>query len=143
MRFWDSSAIVPLLCEEPASAGCRQLLRRDRRQVVWCLTRTEALSALCRQLPEDALAPADFDLAVRRTEQLAERWVSIDAVDVVQDAAERLLRVHTLRAADALQLGAALVAVAHRPKRRAFVTLDERLAVAAAREGFDVVIPAA
>lgn len=46
MMFWDSSAVVPILTEETASAECRKLLRADPVLMVWCLTRTELLSAL-------------------------------------------------------------------------------------------------
>jgi predicted nucleic acid-binding protein len=53
-----------------------------------------------------------------------------------------LLRVHPLRAADALQLAAAIIAADSEPRSLAFVTLDDRLARAAEREGFPVVEPA-
>lgn len=50
----------------------------------------------------------------------------------------RLLRIHELRAADALQLAAALVLAVFDPKTLPFVTLDACLATAAEREGFAV-----
>lgn len=50
----------------------------------------------------------------------------------------RLLRLHPLRAADALQLAAALVLAEHDPRTLPFVTLDERLALAAEQEGFEL-----
>jgi hypothetical protein len=56
----------------------------------------------------------------------------------VRRTAERLLRTHPLRAADALQLAAALIAADHDPTSLAIVCLDERLRVAARREGFIV-----
>jgi predicted nucleic acid-binding protein len=46
--------------------------------------------------------------------------------------------VHPLRAADALQLAAAVVAAEGIPASLSIVTLDERLAAAARREGFVV-----
>ena len=61
----------------------------------------------------------------------------------VGQAAQRLLRVHPLRAADALQLAAAVVAADGEPGSMPFVTLDDRLALAAQREGFPVVMPGA
>ena len=60
----------------------------------------------------------------------------------VRRAAARLLRVHPLRAADALQLAAAIVGSEDRPETLPFVTLDDRLADAATREGFRVIRPA-
>jgi hypothetical protein len=55
--------------------------------------------------------------------------------DLVREQALRLLRVHTLRAADALQLAAALE-WAGAPTDADFVTFDDRLREAAVREGF-------
>ena len=49
-----------------------------------------------------------------------------------------MLRVHALRAADALQLAAALLASDEEPAGLDIVTLDSRLADAARREGFRV-----
>jgi predicted nucleic acid-binding protein len=141
VRFWDSSAIVPLILEEPPSRRCRELLRRDPVQVVWCLSRTEVLSALWRQHRIGALEDADLERAVTRLETLAARWAEVDAVLLVRETGERLLRTHSLRAADALQLGAALVAAEHRPRNRSFVCLDGNLLGAASREGFDVIRP--
>jgi hypothetical protein len=78
---------------------------------------------------------------VPRVPRNAGRWTEITALDVVRERAERALAVHALSAADATQLGAALVAVKDRPRRRSFVTADPRLATAAEAEGFDVVVP--
>jgi len=44
MRFWDSSALVPLIVEEERSSRCRVLRRADRTMVVWALSRTELVS---------------------------------------------------------------------------------------------------
>jgi hypothetical protein len=59
----------------------------------------------------------------------------------VRERAERLLRVHPLRAADALQLAAALLVFGDKPRGRSFVTLDDALLQAARREGFDAIRP--
>ncbi len=56
----------------------------------------------------------------------------------MRDQAGRLLRLHPLRAADALQLAAAIIACEHQPESLPLVTLDQRLAEAARREGFAV-----
>ncbi len=52
--------------------------------------------------------------------------------------AERLVETHPLRAGDALQLAAAIVAAEERPDSIEFVTFDRRQAEAAEREGFRV-----
>jgi len=49
-----------------------------------------------------------------------------------------LLGLHPLRAADALQLAAALEACEHQPKGFVFITADRRLADAAKETGFTV-----
>jgi hypothetical protein len=67
----------------------------------------------------------------------------VEAIEPTRERAERALALHVLSAADALQLGAALLAVGDRPKNRVFITADDRLGDAAAAEGFDVIIPAA
>lgn len=143
MRFWDSSALVPLLIEERRSRACRDLLRSDPRQVVWCLSETEVASALCRRQREGTFDAASVRLAQARFDKLAARWAEVDALAAVRRLASRLLRVHAMRAADALQLAAALVAFDGRPRGRVLVTLDDVLLAAAEREGFDAVQPGA
>ena len=59
----------------------------------------------------------------------------------IREVARRLLRVHPLRAADALQLAAAYIIAERRPPTLAVVTLDDRVAAAGAKEGFLVVRP--
>jgi uncharacterized protein len=142
VRFWDSSALLPLMVEEGRSAACRALRRTDRVTVVWALTRVELVSATRRLVRESLLDAADVAVAFRRLETLASAWTEIDALSIVRERAERLLGAHALTAADALQLGAALIQVRDRPKGRAFVTADDRLGRAADAEGFDVIVPA-
>ena len=59
--------------------------------------------------------------------------------DGIREAAVRFVRVHPLRAADALQLAAAFVVAERRPSSLEVITLDERLAAAARKEGFALV----
>lgn len=143
MKFWDSSALVPLIIEERHSKACRQLLRADPTQIVFCFTRTEILSALCRRHREGLLDAADLRTAEARLEKLADRWTEVDAVIPVRDAAEQLLRVHPLRAADSLQLGACIAVFGKQRRDREFVVLDDLLAEAARQESFKVVVPRA
>ena len=141
MRFWDSSALLPLIVEEARSSRCRALRRADRALVVWALSRTEIVSALCRLAHEGQLGKAEVGVAIRRLYSLARTWSEVEALEPTRERAERALGVHVLTAADAMQLGAALLAARDRPKGRAFVTADERLADAARAEGFDVIVP--
>ena len=141
MRFWDSSALVPLVLEEPASVACRRALRVDPVMAVWALTRTEMVSAIRRRERAGDLDAADVATALGRIESRAARWTEVDALEHVRQRAERLLGVHALRAADALQLGAALAVFDDRPRGRLFLTRDADLAGAAGREGFSVMVP--
>lgn len=143
MKFWDSSALVPLIIEERHSKACRQLLRTDPTQIVFCFTRTEILSALWRRHREGLLDAADVRIAEARLDKLADRWTEVDSMMPVRDAAEQLLRAHPLRAADSLQLGACIVVFGEHRRDREFVVLDDLLAKAARQEGFKVVVPRA
>jgi hypothetical protein len=138
VRFWDTSAVVPLFIAEPETPRVRRWLVDDDEVVVWTLTRVELLSALARRRRESPSAAGP--LLVARRELLAawERWSEITAVDVVRRQAERVVESHPIRAADALQVGAALVAAGDEPGSLTFVTLDEVQAEAAEREGLRV-----
>jgi len=143
VRFWDSSAIVPLIVEETTSATCRQLLRADAQQLVFCFTRTEVLSALWRRHRAGQLDAAAIESVEARLEELSARWTEVISVHEVRVAAERLLRAHPLRAADALQLGACVAVFGAQRRDREFVVLDDLLAEAARQVGFRVVVPRA
>jgi hypothetical protein len=75
---------------------------------------------------------------LQRLARLALKWREVPATDDVRVTAERLLRVHALRGADALQLAAAMSAADGRPSTLEFVCLDRRLVETAAREGFQI-----
>jgi predicted nucleic acid-binding protein len=109
------------------------------RQVVWWATPIEAVSSLERLSRQGDLSTKDRTQAFARLNYLRERWNEIQPVDEVRDLAERLLRVHKLRAADALQLAAALVWCSNQPRGRHFIGADDRLAEAAEIEGFNVI----
>jgi hypothetical protein len=138
VRFWDTSALLPLFVAEKESARARSWLRRDPTVVVWTLTRVELLSVLARREREEPSAARALLRARRQVLAAWEEWSEIVAVEPVRRQAERLVSVHPLRAADALQLGAALVATDLDPAGLELVTFDERLATAAEKEGFSV-----
>ncbi len=138
MKFWDSSAIIPLTVTEASTGAVRASAEGDPVMCVWWATEVECVSALARLEREGALTDTGMTDALQRLDQLAESWNEILPVVAVHSAARRLLRVHALRAADALQLAAAVVAAEGQPASLELVTLDERLAAAARREGFTV-----
>ncbi len=139
MKFWDTSALVPLVVDEPATPAMRHLLSSDRHVVVWILTGVELLSTLAR-ISRMSAELADVLPGVRlEVMELFKRCAAVTDVDAVRRRAERLVGVHPLSAADAMQLGAALIASADRPDTLDFVTLDQALARCAQLEGFRVV----
>jgi predicted nucleic acid-binding protein len=139
MKFWDASAIVPLLLAEDLREALLVELERDSRMFVWWGTPVECVSAVSRREREGALSLADATTALERLRALSDSWYEVLPSDAIRNTAQRLLRVHPLRAADSLQLAAALVAAEGNPVRLPFVCLDDRLAEAAQREGFGLV----
>ena len=111
----------------------------DPEVVVWWATEVECESGIARGEREGLLTGAEGTLARERLEELRERWVEVEPAEPQRKAARRLLRTHPLRACDALQLSAGLVAAEADPVTLELVTLDDRLAEAARREGFQVV----
>lgn len=141
MRFWDSSALVPLLVEEPTSEAIQYEFERDSEVIVWWATELECVSALARQERQGALTAPSIVDGLRRLDALSRAWREVLPAAKVRQVATRLLRVHSLRAADALQLAAAIVSAEDQPATLPLVTLDDRLAQAGEREGFVIVRP--
>lgn len=109
------------------------------RQVTWWATSVEAVSSLVRLRRENALSKEGRQQALDRLNRLRRAWAEIQPTDEVRDLAERLLGIHRLRAADALQLAAAHVWCQQRPRGRAFIGADGGLSDAAEAEGFTVI----
>jgi predicted nucleic acid-binding protein len=137
MKFWDSSALVSLVVEEPRTRGLRATREADPEQSIWCLSDVEIAAALARR-EREGLGEDLVEVARAEVTKLARRWHPVTALDQVRARALRIVRTHALRAADALQLSAALVACDDRPESLPFVCLDDRLRDAARREGFTV-----
>lgn len=138
MKFWDTSAIVPLIVDEASTGSLQEALASDPLMVVWWGTEVECASAVARLEREGTLSEAAAAEAFERLKRLVHGWHEIEPSETLRETAVRFLRVHQLRAADALQLAAAFAAAERRPSALAVVTLDERLAMAARREGFAV-----
>lgn len=136
MKFWDASAIVPLLVAEPTTRRIQELAVKDGEMLVWWGSAVECASALARLERDGAIDPSGVRLALERLQKLSVCWHEVDPSDVLRETAMRFLRVHVLRAGDALQLAAAFLAAERRPTTLELVTLDDRLAAAARKEGF-------
>lgn len=138
MRFWDSSALVPLMTRETRTEELQALAAGDCPATVWWGTEVECVAAMdrcARNASGSALAERE---ASARLAVLARGWMVVAPSDDLRERAVRLVRVHRLASGDALQLAAALVWADGRPRGSALVTLDGRLADAARLEGFTV-----
>jgi predicted nucleic acid-binding protein len=139
LRFWDSSALVPLVVRQRASSRMRSLYRADAGILAWWGTRVECESAIARLERESMLRPRSAAAARSRLDRFAATWQEVQPSEVLREHALRFLRNHELRAADALQLAAGVAAAEGRPTTLSFVCLDDRLSAAAEREGFPIV----
>jgi predicted nucleic acid-binding protein len=139
VRFWDSSAVIPLVIEESASEIATGWLREDDGVVIWTLTSVEVVSALERRVREGRLKERDALAAEDGALSFLESAHEIIAIEPAKALARRILRTHPLRAADSLQLAGALLWAEGNPDGSVFHTLDRRLGLAALREGFRVV----
>jgi predicted nucleic acid-binding protein len=138
VRLWDTSALLSLLLAQRATDALKEILSADPVVVLWWGTKVEAVSALSRLTRGDQLEEREASRVLREIEALTAAAFEVQPTEEVRDAACRLLRVHELRAADALQLAAALVWTQQSPAGAGFVCLDRRLRQAADREGFEV-----
>lgn len=138
MRYWDSSAIIPLIVEQAATDHLRQAASSDPAIVTWWGTRIECVSALARLERANRLA-SGIAPSIAQLRRAASTWAEMSPSQDLREQAMRLLRVHDLRAGDAVQLAAAIVACDFQPAALDFVTLDVRQAEAAEKEGFRVI----
>ena len=139
MRFWDASALVPLVVQEKGSALVRGWLREDPGVILWGLTRLELASAIERRAREGLLKAPERNRALDRLERITADAHEVSDLAAVRVRGVALLARHPLRAADAAQLGAALLVADPDPSSLAMVVLDQRLANAAEREGLRVI----
>jgi len=137
--FWDASAIVPLCCLQPQTHVARQARRLFPQLVTWWATSVECNSALRRLERAQELTARETQQAFQELDRLHLRWTEIAPLEEVRLLAERLLGAHPLRAADSLQLAAALIWCNRQPRGKTFVSGDDKLLEAAEKEGFNVI----
>ena len=135
--FWDASALVPLCVHQTASAQAQAHLRRLT-PVVWWGSMVEVHSAISRLNRTAKLTDIEKKGALTRLDMLSRGWREILPIDQVRNLAGQLLDIHELRAADSLQLAAALTWCQQRPSKRNFVCADHKLVEAAKDAGFSV-----
>ncbi len=141
MRYWDASALVPLVVSELHSEVARSFARQDPVVVTWAWSKVEIVSAIERHAREGELSRSDRRRVLDRVDALSGAWEEVTDILSVRARAVPLLARHALRAADAAQLGAALLLRDQLGTDVPFVCLDGRLSLAAEREGL-AVLPA-
>ena len=139
--FWDTSALLPLLCRDPFSTRARTLLRQYSTIIAWWGTAVEIHAAFFRLQRDGRMTGSGVEQALELFDGLRSRWREILPVDRVRQLAEESCRRHAIRSADALQLGAALLWCNEQPKGRYFICFDNRLLDAARAAGFTVHAP--
>ena len=139
MRYWDSCAIVPLCLHDDAfSENMSGLVSNDDSMATWWGSQVECCSAFARVRREGIISSDEEQQSRARLTVLASAWTEVEPSEKVKALAKQLLLRQSLRAADSLQLAAAIVWANGEPDNRAFVTLDKRLREAAKSEGFSV-----
>ena len=139
MRYWDTSALVPLFVAEATTGAARSWLNEDSVIATWVWTRVEIASAVERRARDGELSREQRRDVMSRLDGFSAAWHEVVEMLAVRSRAKSVLARHPLRAADAAQLGAALHVQEHLGARLEFVCLDRRLAEAAEREGLAVV----
>ena len=140
MMFWDASALLPLIIDEPKSATIRVLAESTPSFVVWWGSAVECCSAFARMRREKLIDEQEEAQLRHLIDLLSETWSEIQPCREVRRMATRIFSLHPLRAADSLQLAAALIWAEKNPQGHVFICLDNKLRTAAAREGF-IVLP--
>jgi uncharacterized protein len=138
VKYWDTSAVVATLGAEQDSRGRTALVEDGGQAVAWWATRVECASALFRLRREEVIDEAVLTRAFKKMDVFFEKCVEVGPSEEVRKRAIRILRTHPLRAADALQLAAALVACREDPASLPFISSDQGLKAAAESEGFTV-----
>jgi hypothetical protein len=114
------------------------LLQRDPEVAFYWGAPLECASLLVAAQRQQRISPADLQKARIVLDHLRQLAFEVQPTDVVRARALRILSVHTLRAAAALELAAALIWCKEQTQGAGLVSLHEPLRLAAAREGFRV-----
>jgi predicted nucleic acid-binding protein len=137
VAFWDASVLVPLCVHQPPSPQALRLQAKYRIAVRWA-THVEMTGAPVRLSRRKEISLAHFEQAVLQSVGLANIWRVVAPSSRVELDARTLLERYPLRAADALQLAAALAWCEGKPQDRVFSTFDKRLREAAGSAGFSL-----
>lgn len=133
--FWDASALVPLCIRQKITPKVVALYNAYE-AIIWWATPVEIASAIARLLRMKEISASECAKARKLAHSLADTWSVIQPSDALRSRAVQFVDRYDLRAADALQLVAALEWCDDAPQGRIFLTADERLREAALLSGF-------
>ena len=135
MNFWDTSALVALVADERQGPVARRVIEDDERMAVWWGTSAEYEAAIARRERDGSLKSGEAGDLLAWFDALSHHWYEVQPERRIKRLARRLLRVHALQAAQALQLAAALAVAEDDPSKVGFVCFDAALNQAASLEG--------
>jgi predicted nucleic acid-binding protein len=136
IAFWDASALVPLCTQQNATSRAIELYE-SYEMTVWWGTAVEIASALARLVRTRRINPSEWAEARRLADRLAAAWSVVEPSDPLRALGIQVVNRYDLRAADALQLAAALEWCEGAPHGRTLISADSRLREAALLAGFD------
>jgi len=134
--FWDASALVPLCVIQGTTRSIVGLYKRYP-AVVWWATPVEIASALARLVRTREISSGDWAKARQVAAALADEWSVIQPSNALRTRATQLVDRYDLKAADAMQLAAALDWCENVPRGEIFLAADQKLREAAVLSGFD------
>ena len=130
--------MIPLIFEEPTSLALNELLAEDTSVAVWWGTWIECSVTVSRLRREKKLDENGQEETRAALDDLAADWLEIEPANELRLLAMLVSKAHPLKAADCLQLSAALRWCEGGTEGTGFMCLDSRLRQAARGEGFDV-----
>src|ERR1700689_3219113 len=130
LAFWDTSALVPLCAHQGITPRAVELYRTHG-VVVWWATPVEIEGALRRLGRMKQLSPDEWATSRHLAGSLAESWRVVQPSNFLRAGATQLVDRYDLKAADALQLAAALEWCEGAPQGQMFLAADQRLREAA------------
>ncbi len=137
VAFWDSNVLVPLCITELKSAQAETWFSQFQ-TVIWWGTTVETIGALCRAKREGRISGTEYTQAKAKVHAIESASQIILPGNRLRQQACLLLEQFQLRAADSMQLAAALAWCEESPKGNVFLSFDDRLRATAETLGFTV-----
>ena len=135
IAYFDTSALLPLIIDEPSTPVCQRFWNEASRVASVRLLYAEACAALARAHRMARLTTTQLDEAMEALEEIVAELDHVEVTDELVRTAGALARTHGLRGYDAVHLGAGWNVS---DDDVVFVTGDSNLATAAQALGIAV-----